>query len=156
MGKFPGPVALEKHPRIHAIYISSLPRRLQKMSEGVIKTGRPMSASPGVAHRFRPELPPLPSSPPHSLVTTDQTELALVQLAGQSHKDQVPRETLRAPHSPVSGTASHPPARPISPRWGKFRLCEDALQPLPTRMLLPSFQLSVIRAVRPFIIVKEH
>lgn len=80
------------------------------MSEGVIKTGRPMSASPGGAHRFRPELPPPPSPLRHSLVTTDQTELVLVQLAGQSHKDQAPRETLRAPHSPVSGTASHPPA----------------------------------------------
>lgn len=101
MRKFPNPQELKKNPRAPATYTSSSPQCLQKRTESAIS---PLVDKcllpPGGARRFRSELPPasFPSlrHSESSLVPSDQTEIPLVQLPGQTHKDQAPREMLRA------------------------------------------------------------
>ena len=121
---------------LHFLLSSSL----QTMAESLITAGRLRVCFP----LGEPIVSDLSCLCPLFPVITDQTEILLVQLPGQSHEDQAHGDHVPSP-------------RPFHhPHCGGIQTLQGNTAATPTRLLLPSFQLSVVRALQPFIIVKEH
>lgn len=125
-----------------------LPPSLQTMAESVISAGRRKSASPWGSPSFQISAASTPSSlchrspPPLSSQTRLRSSWSSYQARAMKTKPQ-------GDHVPSPRPFHHP-------HDGGIQTLRGNTAATPTRLLLPSFQLSVVRALQPFIIVKEH